>query len=202
MRLPDGPTPDYTKFRPFNIGRSTGRPIVIGKSNESREGGIFAVEVSLPTSSGVVVGKLWSTDLTRLVENPGRLSCGRPSILLERTRRWRSDDRNDHQSIPGDITMWRHGDVLIAQADSIPVGARPLPHCILAEGELTGHSHRIEGSGVAELFEFGGERFLKVLAESARVIHQEHQTITLPRGTYRVWGQREYTPEAIVRVRD
>jgi hypothetical protein len=98
--------------------------------------------------------------------------------------------------------MWRHGDVLIAKARSIPAGARPLPHCVLAEGELTGHSHRIEGSAVAELFELGGERFLRVLAESASVIHQEHRTITLPRGTYRVWGQREYTPRAIVPVRD
>lgn len=98
--------------------------------------------------------------------------------------------------------MWRHGDVLIAQIQSIPPGATSLPHCILAEGELTGHSHRVEGSGVAELFKVGDERYLRVLVESASVIHQEHRTITLPRGIYRVWGQREYTPQAIVRVRD
>jgi hypothetical protein len=98
--------------------------------------------------------------------------------------------------------MWRHGDVLISRVESIPDGSKRLPHCILAEGELTGHAHRIEGSGVAELFESGGERFLRVLADEARVVHEEHRTITLPRGTYRVWGQREYTPQAIVRVRD
>jgi hypothetical protein len=98
--------------------------------------------------------------------------------------------------------MWRHGDVLIEQVQSIPSGARSLPHCILAEGELTGHSHRVEGSGVAELFEVGNERYLRVLVESASVVHQEHRTITLPWGIYRVWGQREYTPQAIVPVRD
>jgi hypothetical protein len=98
--------------------------------------------------------------------------------------------------------MWRHGDVLIALVKVIPPGATRLPHCVLAEGELTGHCHRVEGPGVAELFESGTDRFLQVVAESARLIHEEHQTITLPRGAYRVWQQREYTPRAIVTVRD
>src|SRR5436853_260842 len=98
--------------------------------------------------------------------------------------------------------MWRHGDVLICKVEAIPAGARRLPHCVLAEGELTGHAHRVEGSGVAELFELGGDRFLRVLADEARVVHEEHRTITLLRGTYRVWGQREYTPRAIVWVLD
>jgi hypothetical protein len=43
---------------------------------------------------------------------------------------------------------------------------------------------------------------MRVLAGSARLVHEEHRTITLPRGTYRVWGQRKYTPGAIVAVRD
>jgi hypothetical protein len=34
------------------------------------------------------------------------------------------------------------------------------------------------------------------------VIHEEHQPITLEPGIYRVWQQREYTPEAIRRVVD
>jgi hypothetical protein len=41
-----------------------------------------------------------------------------------------------------------------------------------------------------------------VLADSATVTHEEHGPITLPRGTYRVWRQREYSPEAIRVVRD
>lgn len=98
--------------------------------------------------------------------------------------------------------MWRHGDVLIAEVDAIPPQATRLPHCVLAEGELTGHSHRVDGSGVAELFAFGSDQFLRVHADSARIIHQEHRTITLPRGLYRVWQQREYSPEVIRIVRD
>ena len=37
-------------------------------------------------------------------------------------------------------------------------------------------------------------RRICVTADSARIIHQEHAPILLPRGTYRVWQQREYTP--------
>ncbi len=98
--------------------------------------------------------------------------------------------------------MWRHGDVLIARVEAFPADATRLPHCVLAEGELTGHCHRVDGPGVAELFESGSNRFLQVVADSARLIHEEHRTITLPRGFYRVWQQREYTPQAIITVRD
>ena len=99
--------------------------------------------------------------------------------------------------------MWRHGDVFIAEVKTIPNDVKPLPHCVLAEGELTGHSHRIRESGVAQMFEGpGGVRFLRIDAETATLIHQEHSAISLPRGCYRVWIQREYSPEEIRRVVD
>jgi len=34
------------------------------------------------------------------------------------------------------------------------------------------------------------------------VVHEEHGPISLEPGTYRVWIQREYSPEAIRRVLD
>lgn len=98
--------------------------------------------------------------------------------------------------------MWRHGDVLIERCKRIPKDAKRLPQCILAKGELTGHAHRVEESGTAELFEATGERFLKVTAPTATIIHQEHAPITLDRGVYRVWIQREYAPDEIRRVMD
>ena len=98
--------------------------------------------------------------------------------------------------------MWRHGDVLIGAAAAIPEGARERHTPILVRGEMTGHSHQIEVPGSAEVWEYAGEMFLKVVAPSARVIHEEHRPITLPRGIYRVWQQREYTPAAIRRVVD
>lgn len=98
--------------------------------------------------------------------------------------------------------MYRHGDVLLAGADEIPSGAKRLMHLTLAEGELTGHSHRIAERDAATLFEFNRELFLQVTADRATLVHQEHGPIELPRGAYRVWRQREYSPKEIVTVRD
>ena len=98
--------------------------------------------------------------------------------------------------------MWRHGDVLIAAVGAIPGGATELKHTVLARGEITGHSHRILERDAAELWESGGTLYLKITAEKATVVHQEHRPITLPRGSYRVWIQREYSPTAIRRVVD
>jgi hypothetical protein len=98
--------------------------------------------------------------------------------------------------------MWRHGDVFIAAVKGIPRGAVRRAGTLLAEGEATGHSHRIERPETVELYERGGLLYLRVVAESAQVIHQEHCPITLPRGTYRVWQQREYSPREIRTVRD
>jgi hypothetical protein len=105
-------------------------------------------------------------------------------------------------SSPRRVVMWRHGDVFIAPVDAIPGNAVKKVHCVLAEGEATGHSHRIAEVGAAELVEHEGKLYLRVHAEQATVIHQEHRAITLPRGNYRVWQQREYTPEAIRTVVD
>lgn len=102
----------------------------------------------------------------------------------------------------GRLTMWRHGDVLIAAADSIPHQAVRRPGAVLAEGELTGHSHRVEPAGSAELWQHGETLFLNVTSQVARVVHQEHAPIILSQGLYRVWRQREYTPKSIQVVRD
>ncbi|WP_165220098.1 hypothetical protein [Aquisphaera insulae] len=98
--------------------------------------------------------------------------------------------------------MWRHGDVFIARVESVPVDAIRKHHLTLAEGEVTGHSHRIAEAGAAELLERDGMLYLRVLADRATLIHQEHRAIELPRGEYRVWQQREYTPQAIRTVMD
>lgn len=98
--------------------------------------------------------------------------------------------------------MWRQGDVLIAANEKIPTDAKLLPTPILARGEITGHSHRIAEVNAAECWELDGQLYLKVIAESATVIHDEHKPITLPRGIYRVWLQREYSPQEIRRIVD
>lgn len=98
--------------------------------------------------------------------------------------------------------MWRHGDVLIAPTTSLPVNAKLRPSVVLAYGEITGHSHRVKDPRTAEVWEQGNLLFLKVVADETTIIHEEHKPIVLPRGVYRVWMQREYTPQAIRRIVD
>jgi len=98
--------------------------------------------------------------------------------------------------------MYRHGDILVAPVESIPKAARKVQHLVLAEGELTGHSHRISEGGAAVLFQTESEMFLDVVGRIATLVHQEHGPIELPQGKYRVWRQREYAPQEIRIIRD
>jgi hypothetical protein len=97
--------------------------------------------------------------------------------------------------------MYRHGDVMIASVATLPQEAVERSGVTLARGELTGHSHRIRDFQHAKMYEHGAQTYLEVLQETA-VIHEEHRAISLKPGVYRVWMQREYSPEAIRTVRD
>jgi hypothetical protein len=98
--------------------------------------------------------------------------------------------------------VWRHGDILVAAVSGVPDEAAALATKILALGEATGHSHRIEDPDTADIYEYRGVRYLRVTAPAARLVHEEHKPITLAHGSYRFWHQREYTPAAIRRVVD
>lgn len=98
--------------------------------------------------------------------------------------------------------QYRHGDVLVQSIDSLPAGLEKLGHTILAHGEFTGHCHRIKEPDRATLYRGSGELFLYVKQEPVSLVHEEHATITLPAGVYRVWRQREYSPKEIRIVRD
>lgn len=98
--------------------------------------------------------------------------------------------------------LYRHGDVLIKGVATIPKSAQKHQGVTLAHGEVTGHSHRIQPSHAAQLWVHGNELFLEVKPTGATLVHEEHQTIDLPQGLYRVWRQREYRPDAYVEVED
>src|SRR4029077_7207274 len=92
--------------------------------------------------------------------------------------------------------LYRQGDIFIERVPSLPSEAVRLKHVILAEGEATGHHHRMESNDTAFLFDLGSQTYLQVISDRARLIHEEHGTIILKRGTYRYWRQREYDPTA------
>ena len=87
----------------------------------------------------------------------------------------------------------RQGDVILVAASGTATGEK-LPHLTLAEGEMTGHRHRIS-EGEAELYERDGTLYLKVLSPTALLTHEEHQSIAIPQGDWQVRIQREYEPQ-------
>jgi len=94
----------------------------------------------------------------------------------------------------------RQGDVLLLAIDQIPAEARSLDHLVLAEGEVTGHAHRIT-SGSATLLEYGERKYLRV-DEASELTHEEHGPHVLSPGAYEVKIQREYSPEGWHNVAD
>jgi hypothetical protein len=93
--------------------------------------------------------------------------------------------------------MYRQGDVLIVPVNELEKVPLEAGRIVLAHGEATGHAHVVEGEAtfLAADLEDLERRFLLIEAE-AMVVHDEHDTITLPPGAYEVRRQREYQPEA------
>ena len=99
---------------------------------------------------------------------------------------------------------YRQGDVLVTRT-AIPAAAKPgkrdKGRIVLAYGEVTGHAHAIESKAV-QILEHEGARYIRVPKKGAHLSHEEHGSIKLAPGDYKVVIQREYTPTAIVNVRD
>lgn len=99
-------------------------------------------------------------------------------------------------------TVWRQGDVFIISRKSAPSGERVSRRPVLAEGEVTGHAHRLARPDSGSVFTVGSQMYLEVLEHSATVTHEEHGPVELKRGCYEIRIQREYSPKEIRRVVD
>ena len=101
--------------------------------------------------------------------------------------------------------MYRQGDVMIVPCGQIPKKITELKpehgRVVLAEGEVTGHFHAMLSDQVTMFRDDAMARFIDVKSE-AKLTHDEHDTINVPKGVYRVIRQREYDPEAARRVAD
>ena len=86
----------------------------------------------------------------------------------------------------------RQGDVILLPVQQTE--GQKMPHLTLAEGEVTGHSHRIS-EGQAQLYEQKGTPYLRVFSEVATLTHEEHKAISIPQGSWMVRIQREYEPQ-------
>jgi hypothetical protein len=100
----------------------------------------------------------------------------------------------------GQSQIYRQGDVLLIKIDRLPENVVPVSwefRIVLAYGEVTGHAHAISTQH-ASMFTRQGERYLQV-QPGAQLVHEEHSTIKLPEGFYKVVQQREYVPQSAPR---
>lgn len=100
--------------------------------------------------------------------------------------------------------QYRQGDVLLVKVTSLPHDAEAEKiddkHIILAYGETTGHAHRLS-TAYATAYKWQGNRLIEV-HQPSELIHEEHNSINLPPGVYKVVLQREYSPSKISQILD
>lgn len=98
----------------------------------------------------------------------------------------------------------QQGDVLV-ESSEIPANVKQLAHRVLREGEHTGHRHvavldepQVEAGADVALFidEATQALYMRVSGGSARVVHEEHNPVTIPEGDYRIGAVREYDYDA------
>lgn len=112
----------------------------------------------------------------------------------------------------------RQGDVLLVKVadDSVSFEGktpdkRDAGRVVLAYGEATGHAHAITENN-AFLFTFKDapedklfekEVYLRVKGDTpVELRHEEHSTLSITPGTYKIIHQKEYSPESIRSVVD
>lgn len=104
---------------------------------------------------------------------------------------------------------FRQGDVILRRVD-VFLSYRPEDavketsrRVVLAEGEVTGHAHVIESETDIDVYTLpDGRRWVVIPDGGAPLVHEEHDTIALPAGTYEVLRQREYSPRSVRYVQD
>ena len=101
--------------------------------------------------------------------------------------------------------QFRQGDVLLHPVSALPDGCKPVANgkaIVLAEGEVTGHAHRIKSPGrKVRQHTAGAELYLEVL-EPVTVSHEEHAAVDLEPGIYHVRRQVEAWLDEVRQVAD
>ena len=88
--------------------------------------------------------------------------------------------------------MYRQGDVLLVESGRfITKRSQMVRDNIFIQGEITGHAHKIING---EVYNFWGRIFVKA-NPNCRRIHDEHESIDIKKGFYRVIRQQEYNPK-------
>ncbi len=97
--------------------------------------------------------------------------------------------------------MLRQGDILLVRTDKIQGNLVGTGKRTLAYGEVTGHSHVLDGD--VKYYDNGNGLLIAQVHGDAILTHEEHSTINVPEGDYLVIRQREFdVAEGIRKVSD
>lgn len=86
--------------------------------------------------------------------------------------------------------LFQQGDVILESILVIPKTAKKKKDKIVAEGEATGHHHRLTNG--CSVYEDGEDLYVDVEVETVEIVHEEHLPIELPNGLYKVRRVKEY----------
>lgn len=99
----------------------------------------------------------------------------------------------------------RHGDVVIVRDTAAPTNGADAKG-VVADGEATGHAHRVDRAKVLKMVDDLVQRVVVVgklgKGERATLDHEEHTKHPLPSGKFRTGIQQQYSPEGWSRVID
>lgn len=112
--------------------------------------------------------------------------------------------------------IYAQGDILIEQVNDNARGATIAPDSdgsvVLGRGEVTGHRHRFALEDRVTMFRDDAKArdvspelyigHIRVGADGATLLHEEHAPVSLKQGVYRIRRQREFTVEAVRVVAD
>lgn len=94
-----------------------------------------------------------------------------------------------------------HGDVILERIDKLPnKKLKKKKNLIVREGEFSGHAHRLSGGTIL----LDREQMFLEIVEKTKISHEEHKTIEIEPGIYKVRDEVEYDyfTEQIEEVQD
>ena len=99
---------------------------------------------------------------------------------------------------------FRHGDLMIIRINKLSKNLQKVEGNVLAKGEVTGHLHQllVNKTENLQLYKNNDETLFFETKEEAKLIHQEHKQIQIPKGIFRVMRQREYSAKENRQVMD
>lgn len=98
------------------------------------------------------------------------------------------------------MNIFRHGDLLIKEIVKLPKELKKAQNNVLALGEVTGHSHRLNVNQICVFENKENQKFLD-LKQTISLIHEEHNEIQIPKGNYIIIHEREYDPFSEEKIR-